>query len=130
MLFAERVQALLHLGAQVLLNPSVGGLEPIGFENSANLGFYTGSVAGKAQEVVAGKLDEEFAVNLPTEGENPLADIEGENGIPHPSLGADFGVEIGRKGGHGGTYADMIPGKSVVVTGVVVPAAGAGTGMG
>ena len=56
-LLAERVQALLHLGAQVVLNPGVGGFQPLRFEDAAYLGFHAGGIAGEAQEVIAGELN-------------------------------------------------------------------------
>ena len=71
------MQALLHAGPQSVLNPCVGGLQALAFKDAANLRFDGGGVAGKAQEVVAGELDEEFSIYLPLERENPLADVEG-----------------------------------------------------
>lgn len=72
---AQLVQALLHFGAQVVLNPRIGCLQPIGFEDSADLGFYPGGVAGESQKVIAGKLNKELAVYLASERENPLPHV-------------------------------------------------------
>lgn len=95
-LFAQAVEALLHFGAQVVFNPGVCCFEAFRFEDAANLGFHACGVAGEAQEVIAGEFDEEFAVYLPAKGKNPLSHIESQNGVSHPCLGADNGVEIGR----------------------------------
>jgi hypothetical protein len=64
---AELVQALLHTRAEVFLNPGVGGGQPLGFVDAANLSFHACGVAGEAQEVVAGELNEECAVDFSLE---------------------------------------------------------------
>ena len=45
---AQFVQALLHFGAQVVLNPCVGCFQALRFEDAADLSLYTGSIAGEA----------------------------------------------------------------------------------
>ena len=61
---AQLVELLLHLGAQMVLNPGVGGLQAVGLKDAPNLSLYPGSVAGEAQKVVTGKLNEELTVYL------------------------------------------------------------------
>ena len=91
---AQLVQTLLHAGTQVFVNPGIGGGQTFCLVHAANLGFYAGGIAGEAQEVVAGELNEEGTVNLSLERENPLAHVERQHGIAHPGLGAGYGVLV------------------------------------
>lgn len=45
---AQFVQALLHFGAQVVLNPSVGGFQTLRFEDAAYLRLNTSGITGES----------------------------------------------------------------------------------